>query len=613
MAALPTRAEVPPHLTWDLDHIYASDEAWEADAVRVEAVLPELGGYQGRLGTGAGAFLRFLRTRDAVLESFVKLWSFAFLRSSADGTDPRNQALQARVAALRARLVAALAFADGELLSLPEGTVEGFLAAESALAPYRRQLDDVLLRRGHVLSPDAERALADLGPVLDAPFALWQRATSGDLRPAPVEDAAGQPVPVALGRWLGLARSPDRELRRRAYASLYDELGRHANALAANLTMHIQKGAILARARGHGSAAEMILAPRRVPVEVYRTLLDEVHAGVRPHMRRYVELRRRVLGLDRVEMFDLVAPLDPGYEAPSTFEDAERIILEGLAPLGGEYAAMLRAAFRDRWIDRAANVGKMGGAFCMPVYGVHPYVLTTWAGTLRSVLTLAHELGHAGDQLWAGRHQAVSNAHRVSLEELGGGSSLFFSEAPSTVNELLVGRHLLDTSDDPRRRRYVVEQLLTTFVHNMVTHMLEAHFEQRLYDLADAGAPITTATVLAAQGEAFEQFFGDAVIVDDRARLYWATQPHFYVFGGLYPHTYAAGVACAVEVSERIRAEGAPAAERWLATLALGTTLPPLELARRAGIEMTEPGYLRRACARFGELVDELEGAYRTG
>ena len=226
------------------------------------------------------------------------------------------------------------------------------------------------------------------------------------------------------------------------------------------------------------------------------------------------------------------------------------------------------------------------------------------------MFTLTHELGHAGHVLLAARSQTVSNTHSGAFLGIVEGSPLYFIEAPSTTNEVLFGQHLLATTEDPRRRRFIIEQFLGTFTHNMVTHMLEAHFEQRLYDLADAGRAITTKAVLDAQGEVFERFYGDEVVVDDRARLYWMEQPHFYLAGGLYPHTYAAGLACAVAVADRIRSEGQPAVDRWLETLRLGTRLSPLELAAHAGVDMSRPEPVRQAVALFGELVTELERSY---
>jgi oligoendopeptidase F len=272
---------------------------------------------------------------------------------------------------------------------------------------------------------------------------------------------------------------------------------------------------------------------------------------------------------------------------------------------------MVEQSIASRWVDRVDNLGKRSGAFCASVYGVHPYVFMVWGGGLRSAFTLAHELGHAGHGYLSGRSQIVSNAHNSGIGRFtGAGNSLFFVEAPSTTNELLLGRHLLDATDDPRLRRHLIEGFLGTFTHNMVTHLLEAHFEQRLYDLAEADQPITTQAVLDAQEAVFARFFGDAVAMDAGARLYWMQQPHFYVSGSLYPYTYSAGLACGVNVAEAIEQEGAPAVERWLATLRLGSTLSPVELAAHAGVDMTGPEPLRRAVAFFGRLVDELERSY---
>jgi oligoendopeptidase F len=602
------RSQVPSDLTFNLDDIYPDLAAWEDDVHQVDAAIPGLAASRGRLGVNATSLLDFLQARDAVLERLDKIIAFAQLRVSADGTDPRNQSLQAGASALQARLVAAIAFVADELLALPEGRVMSFLADEPGLEPYRYQFGHVLRRRGHVLAPDAERILELLGPVLKAPYTVWQRATSADLVCESVDDSGGERAPVSIGRWQwGLAEHSDRTVRRRAYESLYAGLERYTNTLAATLGAHVQRNAILARARGFDSAAEMILASRHVPVDVYRLLMDEVHDGMAPPMRRLVRLRKRALGLEAAYLYDLKAPLDSTFDPPISFADAERLIAEGLAILGDDYAAVLRSAFRDRWIDRADNVGKFGGVFAWPVYRLHPYVFLNWRDNLRNVFVLAHELGHAGHGVLSGRDQAVSNALSFA-QGIVASFPYFFTEAPSTANELLLGQHLLATTTDARMRGFVLEQFLGTFIHNLVTHMLEAHFEQRLYDLADAGRPITTQAVLDAQGEVFERFYGGEVVVDDHARRYWMEQPHFY--SELLPHSYAAGLACAAEATTRIRAEGQPAIERWLNTLRLGASRSSLDLARHAGVDMTRPEPVRRAVAWFSSLVDELERSF---
>ena len=609
MPAQLTREQVPAELTWDLSHIYGSPDEWEADYQAVEAALAALAAHQGRLGDGPAALLAFLRERDDAAERFEKVAAYASLSASADGMSAWNQAMASRAAALGARAAAAVAFVAPAVLALPDGVVESWLAAEPALAPYQRQLRNIARFRAHVLTPETEHALASFGEVFSLPRAIWQRATATDLTCPPIEDEQGQAAPVTIARYVfGYAQSADRAVRRSAYESLAAGMDRHKHTLATGLAAEIKGNVVLARLRRYDSAVQMILDREQVPESVYRNVLSVVHDEIRPHVHRLNALRQRVLGLDRLRFHDLRAPLDPAYAPATTFDEVGALVRAGLAVLGDEHDAIVAAAFRDRWIDRADNIGKRSGAFCSSVYGVHPYVFTTWQDNLRSALVTAHELGHASHMLLAARNQIISNASLHAGALTGAAWPRFFIEAPSTANEILLGQHILATTDDPRLRRFVTEQFLGAFTHNMVTHLLEGHFEQRLYDLAEADQPITTQAIMDAQAAVFERFYGDTVLLDDGARLYWAQQPHFYV--GLYPYTYAAGLACAYNVVEAIQEQGQPAVTRWLDTLRAGLTQPPVELARQAGVDMTSPEPLRRAVAFFGRLVDELERSY---
>lgn len=605
-----TRSQVPVEETCNLGDIYPSPAAWEEDLRRVEEGIPALEAFRGRLGDSAATLLEFLQARDALASRFEKVLAYADSSLDADGTADENQAMAGRAYALAARLGAALSFFGNDLLSIPEEKLAVFLREQPALDAYRPQFEAIGLRRGHVLTPSAEQVVAALGEVLEAPFSLWQRVTAADLTCAPAKDEHGDEVPVSIARYqFSLSRSPDRELRRRAYESLAAGLGAHQHTLAATLAINLKRNVTLARLRGYDSAVAMFLAAEQVPEPVYRNILAEVHDGMAPHVRRLLALRQRVLGIDRLRHFDVYAPLDPGFDPTLSFAEAEKVITEALAVLGDEYAGIVSTAFAKRWIDRADNIGKRSGAWTMPVYGAHPYVFVTWGDNWRSALILAHELGHAAHGVLSARAQIISNTWTAGSEITTGlPTSLFFVEGPSTAAEVLVGRHALATTRDSRLRRFIVEQCMQTFIHNMVTHMLEAHFLQKLYDLAEAGEPITTATVLDAQGEVYERFYGDSLVPDEAARLYWAQQPHFYM--GLYPYTYAAGLALGHNVVENIAAEGKPAAERWLATLRAGSTTPPLALAAMAGIDLASPEPLRRTVAYFGRLVDELEASY---
>ncbi len=604
MPALPTRAEVPRDETWDLAAIYPSPAAWEGDLQRVEADLDRLSTHRGRLAQGAGALLAFLHDREAAAERFDRVYPYAALSLDADGASPANQALYARATALSARFAAAQAFAVPELLALPPGTVEGYLAAEPTLAPYRQLLEGILRRRGHVLAPEGELALAALDELTTLPCTIWQRITGADLACPPLE---GSERPMSLARWRSLSASPDRDLRRRAFASLAAGLARHQHTLAASLAAHIQGNSALARLRGYGSAVEMVLAAQEVPEAVYRRILEALH-GVAPHLRRLGALRRRTLGLERLHYYDLAAPLDPTPGPSLTYNEGRELVLEGLAPLGEEYAAILEAAFRDRWIDRADNPGKGPDSYCAWAHNVHPYVLVTWHGDVGDAALLAHELGHAVHAMLAGRAQLPSNnAAWSSAPGLTPASSLFFVEAPSSAAQLLVQRHLVDTAASPALRRRALLQLAGMFATLMGSCLAGAHLEQRLYDLAEEGEAITTEAVNAAQVEILAELYGDEVELDEGAELMWVDTSQFY--DSLYLYTYTAGLAIANGVVERIREEGRPALERWLASLRAGSTLPPLDLARLAGVDLSGPAPLERAIACLASLVDELEYA----
>ncbi|TAK21383.1 MAG: oligoendopeptidase F [Chloroflexota bacterium] len=597
----PLRIAVPVDQTWNLNDIFATPEEWERALGATEALTANVTAFRGRLGESGEALLACLRARDALMETLHRVDTYARLGSAADGLDRRNQAMSARAQAAGARIQAATSFLLTELVALPSGTVECFLGSTPDLAIYRLQLEDALRRRNHVLSPDAEEALAALGEALELPSAIWRRTTANDLvcPPARDENGAEHLVTIATVQF-GQKSAPDRALRRSAHEALAAGLDRHKATLATGLAAHIKKNVTLARLRRYPSATEMILAPQRISADIYRMVMDRVHDGIAPHARRMVRLRQRLLGLDKVWHYDVDAPLDPDFEPPKTIVDAAELIREGLRPLGSEYIARISRAFDERWIDLAQNQGKQSGAFCASVYGVHPYVFTTWQDTLRNVFLLAHELGHGGHGIYGGRTQVISNAR----------AGLFFVEAPSTINEVLLGRHLLRTTTDRRARLHVALQFMGTFTHNMITHMLEAHFERRLYDLAEEGRPITVDAVLDAQAAVFERFYDGTVATDDGARLYWAQQPHFYV--NHYPYTYAAGLAVGCAIADAIEREGEATAERWLATLSLGGTLPPLELAAYAGVDMSRPEAIESAVGQFGRLVDEVEAAFAT-
>jgi oligoendopeptidase F len=593
-----TRSEVPVEETWDLNDLYPSDTAWEEALGRLLAELPALDSFRGRLGESAAILLGCLERLESILIQTLRIACYADLKSAEDGTAEANQSRSQRADAARASVEAALSFLRPELLALPEGAVERTLAEEGRLSPYRPYLEQILAARPHTLSAPTEEALASLSEVLSAPYTIYNRAMNTDMQFPPVAGPEGAELEMSISRWEELETSPDPAMRRSAFDSLVSGFRAYQNTLAATLSASIRRHAVEARLRGFANPAEVYLKPERVPPQVYHNVIDIIQQEAAPHVRRYMNLRRRVLGLEQVAYCDLRAPLDPGYSPHITYREASDLILEALAVMGPEYGAIMEATLHRRWVDLVDNIGKDNGAFCHSAYGVHPYILITWTGDMREAFVLAHELGHAG-------HAALAMKYQKIFYLWGSG---LFGEAPSTCNELLFGLHLLDRTKERRMRRWIVTQFLGTFMHNFVTHLLEAELERRYLARAWQDQPITAPWLTAQKQEILSRFFGGAVAIDEKAGLIWMRQPHYYM--PLYKYTYAAGLSAACAVAQSIRAEGQPAVARWQEALKASGTKYAVDLFRLAGVEMENPETIRKAVAFFGSLVDELEQSY---
>lgn len=593
-----TRDRIPVDQTWNLGDIFASPAHWREDVARIGGDIQAVAAFKGRLGDGAAVLLACLEAHETLMANLDRIRMYAYFSLSADGSLPENQAMAEQAEALIADVDASRSFLQSDLTALPDGTVERYLTEEPKCAAFRALLDEILLTRTHRLRPETEEVLAALGEVLKAPTTIWQLATAVDMTCAPARDANGAAVPVSIAAYSSAhARSTDRVLRRSAFASLTAGLSSQKATLATTLATHIKQNVVLARARGYASATEMVLAHQQVPDAVYQSVLDVIHDEIAPHARRLARLRARALGLEKLHRYDLEAPIDPEYAPAISFEESGRQIRETLRPFGEEYGTIIADAFGKRWIDRADNVGKRSGAFSWGVYGVHPYVFLTWGDTYRNAFTLAHELGHTG-------HYELS-MRSLPRSTISQDAFTVMVEAPSTVNELLLGQHLLNNTTDPRHRRWLLVQLAETFTTNMVGAMLSAHFERRLYGLAEAGKPLNASTLMDVQGDVLERFYGDTVEIDDGARLGWAQMPHFYM--SIFLYSYSAGLASGYAVVQAMREEGQPAVDRWLRMLTLGNSRPPITLLREAGADLTNPETLRQAVRYFGTLVDELE------
>ncbi|MGV3466474.1 MAG: oligoendopeptidase F [Heyndrickxia sp.] len=592
------RSEVPVEHTWNLEDLFSTEEQWEGELHSIENDFSSVTQFKGKLHTGAKVLLNCFTAEEKLQMRVIRVATYASLRSSEDGSNPVNQANSSLVAGMLAKLGAALSFIESEILSLPEGTVEKYLQEEAELAVFKNKLQDLLEKKKYVLSPEVEELLASLSEIHSSPYTIYQLGKSSDMQFESIDDN-GNELPMSFALYEDRYElSPNTEIRRKSYDSFIQTLEQYKNTFAGTYATEVKKQVALSRARKYTSVTEMLLHPQKVTEEMYNNQLDIIQTELAPHMQRFAKLKQRELGLDKMLFCDLKAPLDPDFNPKTTFGEAANMILDALEVMGPEYSQIMKTALSQRWVDLADNIGKSTGAFCSSPYGVHPYILITWTDTMRGAFVLAHELGHAGHFYLAGKNQRIVNTR----------PSMYFVEAPSTMNELLLANHILSKTNDKRMKRWVISSLLGTYYHNFVTHLLEGEFQRRVYHLAEAGKPLTAKTLCEQKQEALAKFWGDAVELDEGASLTWMRQPHYYM--GLYPYTYSAGLTVSTAVSQMIQEEGQPAVDRWLEVLKSGGTLNPLDLIKKAGVDMSKPDAIRKAVSYVGYLVDELEKSY---
>jgi len=586
------RKDVPVELTWDLGAIYDSEEKWKADVERIRRMTDEIEKeYKGKLTT-AEAIQACLDKYRALDQLRILTGTYCSLAASVDYSDAVLQERDAAFSRLDAQIYSRLSFIDSEIIAQDESLLRQAIARGGPNQPY---LEDLLRQKPYQLQPETERVLAALSPVVNAPYQIYNMAKLADMK-FPSFQADGGEHPLGYSLYEDKYEyDPRTEVRREAYKAFYEKLRAYENVTAAAYQANIQGEKIIADQRGYKSVFDYLLFWQKVDRSLYDRQIDLIMEKLAPHMRKYARLLQKIHGLDKMTYADLKLPVDPGYAPPVTIEESRKYIVEGLSVLGEDYQEMVRAAYRERWVDFAQNQGKSTGGFCASPYGNHSYILLTWQGQMSDVFTLAHELGHAGHFKRCNEAQSV----------FGTNVSTYFVEAPSTMNELLLAHYLLKTNPDKRFRRWVLSNMVgNTYYHNFVTHLLEAAYQREVYKIVDAGGGVQAETLDRLMRETLEKFWGGDVELTEGAELTWMRQPHYYM--GLYSYTYSAGLTVATQACKRIEAEGAPAVEDWKRVLAAGGTKTPLELAQMAGVDISTDGPLLDTIETIGGYIDEI-------
>lgn len=591
MTRIPARAEVPDSGKWAVRDLFASDANWRAAYNAAKAFVPRVAAYRGRLSESGETLLEFFRLDDEISLAFDALVHYAQRRSDEDTRVAAYQEMVSQAMRLAVELQAAAAFETPELLAIDDQTLARFYRETPALENYRLAMDRVRRRRDHVLSDKEEALLAAAGEMASGPDDIYSMLNDADLRFPDAADQDGNRHPVTHGTFIPLMQSYDRALRRSAFDSLYSVYGQFRNTAAATLSAQMKQLLFFANARKYPSTLDAALDGTEVPTAIYHNLIDAVRRSLAP-MHRYVGLRRRLLGLEELHMYDLYVPVVEGVEMKFTFEQAKETALKALAPLGETYLDLLRQGFAGGWIDVYENEGKRSGAYSAGAR-VHPYVLLNFKGTLDDVFTLVHEMGHAIHSYLSNRTQPTAYQDYV----------IFVAEVASTCNEALLMEYLLSVTQDRKQRAYLINHFLEQFRGTLYRQTMFAEFELETHRLAEAGEPLTAETLCGVYHRLLETYFGPDVAIDGYMDWEWARIPHFY--RAFYVFKYATGFSAAAAISRRILDGGDVAP--YLDFLHAGGSDYPAETLKRAGVDMRTPAPVEEALREFADLVGEME------
>ena len=589
---LPLREEVPVRETWDLKDLFTSDQAFYQTLEQVVQMSLDFNHTYYQKLNNIETIEKALDEYERILIEIDRLYNYPELRLSVDTSNEEAQKVNAKLNTTSGKLAGLLSFVDSEILELSDDKISE-LRSRTKYPHFIKQLQD---RKPYQLSADVEKVLATLTPTLRSPFELYGTTKSLDINFESF-DYEGVTYPLDYATFENEYEDhPSPEFRRKSFRAFSDALRQYQHTTAATYNMQVQQEKIEADLRGYDSVIDYLLQDQEVTKDMFDRQIDVIMSDLAPVMQKYAKIIQRVHNLDKMRFEDLKISIDPNFEPEISIEESKKYIYGALNVLGDDYVKMLESAYDYRWIDFAQNKGKDTGAYCASPYVTHSYVFISWTGKMAETFVLAHELGHAG-------HFTLAQKHQNLLESE---ASMYFVEAPSTMNEMLMANYLFNSSNDPRFKRWVIGSILSrTYYHNMVTHLLEAAYQREVYRRVDNGESLTAPLLNEIMLNTYKAFFGDTVEMTDGVELTWMRQPHYYM--GLYSYTYSAGLTIGTVVSQCIKNEGQPAVDRWLKTLQAGGSQSPIELAQIAGVDITTDAPLKETINYISNLVDELE------
>lgn len=592
MEQLLKRADVPKEHQWKLEDLFADQKAWDASFAELKNLLKRTADYQGKL-TNAASIKECFELEDEISYHAERLYVYAHMHHDEDTANPTYQALSAKAKKLNVEAGEALSFITPEILSLSEAELDK-LIEDPSLKEFKFTLSEMKREKAHVLSKTEEALLAQVGNLSSAPQTIFGMLNNADMKFPKIKNENGKEVELTHGNYIQFLESPNREVRERAFKAVYETYGKQKNTIAATLNANVNKNMFYSRVRKYPSVLEMALYGDNIPKEVYTNLIDTIHESL-PLLHRYMELRKKLLGVDELHMYDLFAPLVEEYKWDITYEEAKQMTKEGLTPLGEDYLSSLQAGYDNGWIDVYENENKRTGAYSWGAYGTHPYVLLNHKDNLNSMFTLAHEMGHALHSYYSDNALKYRDAQYT----------IFLAEVASTTNEALLMDYLLKNAKDPKQKMYLLTYYADQFRTTVFRQTMFAEFEKIVHERAESGESLTPQDLSDIYYELNVKYHGKGMQVDKEIGMEWARIPHFY--NSFYVYKYATGFSAATSFSKQILEEGQPAVDRYLGFLKSGGSDYSINILKKAGVDMSSPEPIREAMSVFEDIISQME------
>jgi len=587
-----TRDKVEEKYKWKVDKMYATDGKWEEDFKKLKENTSSLLEFKGKLSDGV-ELLNYLCKYEELASLYEDLVVYAHLRSDEDKSNSKYQVMMDKISTFGAEFSGIISFFLPELLSMEVEDVKKLIENTEGLKHYEIYITNIFEGKPHILSEAEENILANVSDCLSAPSNIFTMLTNADMTFPKIKDEEGNEVELTASNYSIFIASKDRKVREEAFKALFNTYKKFENTISTSYTASVKNFIFESKIRKYDSCLEASLKPNKIPVEVYKNVVGTVNKRI-DSLHRYVELKKKLLNLDEIHMYDLYVPMVSREERKYTFEEAKAMVLEGLKPLGEDYLSLLREGFTNRWIDVYENEGKRSGAYSWGVYGIHPYVLLNFNGTLDSVFTLAHEMGHALHSWFSDKNQTYIDA----------GYKIFVAEVASTCNEALLIRHLLETTSDKKERAYLVNHFMDSFRGTLYRQAMFAEFEAETHRRAGEGEVLTAEVLCKIYHRLNEEYFGPDMVVDQEIDYEWSRIPHFYT--SFYVYQYATGFSAAIAISSRILKGDENAVKGYFEFLSGGNSMTPIDLLKLCGVDMGTAEPVKDALQVFAGLLEEM-------